>query len=78
VRTIWKIIDFQTKLIKKALTKTRVTRVSTILLDIGALFLLYTPFSPEPPMIFAMSALALMYGAILAVIEFNEDAIDPE
>lgn len=70
---IWKVFDWQAKQIRHWLTEKRMERLAVIMLDIGLLFLVYTPFSPEPPMIFIMSGLALFFSGVIAVIEANRN-----
>lgn len=74
----WKPVDAQTKAIKKFLDKTRLERTSVIMLDLGLLFLLITPFVNEPPIVYVMSALALIFGGALAIIEANREEIEDD
>lgn len=74
----WKFFDWQVKWMKVWLSEKRMERLSIFMLDLGILFIIYTPFSPEPPMIFVMSALSLIFGGSLAVIEAYRQSDDPE
>lgn len=62
-------LDWQAKEISKRLTPERTRRIAVVMLDISILLFFYAPFSGEPPAIYTMSVLALLFAAIIAIIE---------
>jgi hypothetical protein len=71
----WKPIDMQTDWVRKTLNKKRLERLAVIMLDLGLVFLAFTPFTSEPLLVFFMSALALMFAGAIAVIDANFEEI---
>lgn len=84
---IWKPVDWLGYKLAKWWTPQLQVRTGTVLTILGVLLLVYTPLSGEPPLIYFMSALALIIGglsvlvtAVLAVAEdpdMTSDDLDP-
>jgi uncharacterized membrane protein HdeD (DUF308 family) len=76
----WRPIDKLAEWISDCLTYQWQKRLGVLSLLIGLAFLLYFPFSKEPPAIFLMSFLALVFGAagIIAGVEAAVNADDNE
>lgn len=64
-----RFLDWQVEKSNQWMTPKRTSYLAIIMLDISVLTFFYAPFSGEPPVIYLMSALALMFAAILAIVE---------
>lgn len=72
---LWAPVDAQTKWVRGFLNKGRLERLSVVMFDFGVLFLFYLPFTDEPPLVFFMSALALLFSGLIALIDANIEEI---
>lgn len=69
VQIVNRFLDWQADFISKHLTPQRTRRLAIVMLDISIGFFFYAPFSGEKQGVYQMSFLALLFAAIIAVIE---------
>lgn len=65
---MWKFLDVQANWIRKVFDCTAQMRLGVIMCDIGLVLCLFVFWTDEPPIIFEMSALAILFAGIGTVV----------
>lgn len=63
------IFDWQAEKFIEWMNPKVTRRMAAGMFDLSAMTFVYAPFSGEPPVIYLMSAAALMFSALLALVE---------
>lgn len=65
---IWLPLDFQADLIRKVFDPKAQMRLGVVMTDMGVVFCAMVFWTNEPPLIFELSALALLFAGIGTVV----------
>lgn len=65
---VWRPIDAVADFLRHRIGVQAQLRLGVLMTILGGLYLCYTPFAHEPPLIYTMSALALLFAGVGVVV----------